>query len=307
MKKDQKIYGALRMTVVTVCLALSTTAHAEKVTEPVPSSAPLAPDLRAAMRSGHMTLDQILRAEDYINTAPGDFTKNGDVPEYDVTVAGLNHFKKLLKDFFNPALTDWDTQLKLPQGCRWIPNPPALSPIILPNASVSAPVHASQWRVISCAGKLDSVNTGGRTKSWTAFMRFYLSVTSASVTEATAIVRANLNRAGYKELHWKGYNGECTDDPQAMCLTFYNLKMHANVFPIISNDIVPPSFISHPEYITKYAPMISPLKDYLHKTGRITTIQLIEVSQTPLDTPATPLRGIDTAIDGIPGNPGAKR
>jgi len=59
--------------------------------------------------------------------------------------------------------------------------------------------------------------------------------------------------------------------------------------------------ISHPENMTKYAPMIDPLKDYLHGNNRLTVIDIKEVSLTPLDVPAIPIRGLDTAISGIPG------
>lgn len=304
---------AIRIGLVTACLIISPVTTAERVTEPVPSSAPMDPDLRAKMRTGNLgsTLQEMVETEKrfmkYAETAPGDFTKNGDIPEYDVTVAGQNHFRNFLEDLFNPTITDWETQVKLPQGCRWIPNPPALYPVIPPNAAVSAPVHISQWRVISCAGKMGGAAGKGRMKSWTAFVRFYNSVTSASVAEATAMVRNNLAKAGYKEPHWRGYTGECDDNHHDMCLIFYNHKKHANVYPTISRDSVPSKWINHPEYITKYAPMFGPLKEYLHKSPQLTSIDIIEFSQTPLDTPAIPIRGLDTAVDGIPGNPGAKR
>lgn len=301
---------AIRIGLATACLIISPVATAERVTEPVPSSAPMDPDLREKMRTGNFgstlqeRVETIKRIEKYMGTVPGDFTKNGDIPEYDVTVAGQNHFRNLLEDLYNPTITDWETQVKLPQGCRWIPNPPALSPVIPPNAEVSAPTHISQWRVISCAGKIKE--TEGRLKTWTAFARFYYSVTSASVAEATAIVRNNLAKAGYKEPHWRGYTGECEDNHNDMCLIFYNLKKHANLYPIITRESFSSKWINHPEYITKYAPMLGPLKEYLHKSPQLTSIGIIEFSLTPLDTPAIPIRGLDTAVDGIPGNPGAK-
>ncbi|MHB0889487.1 hypothetical protein [Acidithiobacillus sp.] len=290
------------LTVSMLCLAVATPSFAEKVTERVPDSPHLREDLRAAARSGTLTIPQGIELNNYIFSSPGDLTKNGDIPEYNVTVAGLNHFYQFSSEFFSLKYTDLEKQLKLPVGCRWIPNPPALSPIIPPHAKVSFPVHISQWRVISCSSKTKGVTKEGvSSKTWTWFIRFYQSATSASVQEARALVTKNLRASGYKEVNYPGYTGACGDNPSDACPIFYNLEKHANVYPIISSDIVPPSLINHPENITKYAPMISPLKDYLHSNNTLTVIDITEVSLTPLDVPAIPIRGLDTAFSGIPG------
>ena len=65
---------------------------------------------------------------------------------------------------------------------------------------------------------------------------------------------------------------------------------------------MPAAYISHPEKLTKYTPMIDNLKNYLQKSGKITVVNIYEISLTPLDAPLKPIRGLDTAVSGIPMN-----
>ncbi|MDD5375824.1 hypothetical protein [Acidithiobacillus sp.] len=301
MTKDRNVIRiGLQISMAVACLTLTTYADAEKVTEPVPDSPHANPALRAKIRSGQIgsTLEEQLKtlreARDYAN-APGDFTKNGDVPEYDVIVAGLNHFKKFITDYTNPSITDWDRDLKLPEGCRWIPNPPALAPVIIRSASVNAPTHTSKWRVISCVAK---VKSNKKMKSVTYFYRLYSSITSGSADEAISLARQNLRKYGYDEVTLPTYPHDQNDRS-----AIFSDKVRAAIAVAgASSETVPATYINHPDKLTKYTSTLHNLKNYLQNNGKITTISIYEVSLTPLDAPLKPIRGLDTAVAGLPKN-----
>ena len=299
MTKDRNVIRiGLQISMAVACLTLTTYADAEKVTEPVPDSPHANPALRAKIRSGQIgsTLEEQLKtlreARDYAN-APGDFTKNGDVPEYDVIVAGLNHFKKFITDYTNPSITDWDRDLKLPEGCRWIPNPPALAPVIIRSASVNAPTHTGKWHVISCVAK---VKSSKKIKSVTYFYRLYASITSGLADEAISLARKNLQKYGYEEITLPSY----PHDQNYRSAIFSDKRRAAIAVAGASAETMPATYINHPEKLTEYTPMLHNLKNYLHNNGKITIISIYEVSLTPLDAPLKPIRGLDTAVSGIP-------
>ena len=301
MIKDRNVIRiGLQISMAVASLTLTTYADAEKVTEQVPDSPHANPALSAKIRSGQIgtTLDEKLEtlreAGDYAN-APGDFTKNGDVPEYDVIVAGLNHFRKFITDYTNPAITDWERDLKLPEGCRWIPNPPALSPIIIRSASVNAPTHTSKWHVISCVAK---VKSSKKIKSVTYFYHLYASITSGLADEALSLARKNLQKYGYDEIKLPSY----PHDQNYRSAIFSNKGRAAIAVAGATAEAMPAAYISHPEKLTKYTPMIDNLKNYLQKSGKITVVNIYEISLTPLDAPLKPIRGLDTAVSGIPMN-----
>ena len=301
MIKDRKVIRiGLQIGMVLASFTFTTYAEAEKVMEPVADSPHANPALRAKTRSGPIgiTLDEKLKtlreAADYAN-APGDFTKNGDVPEHNVAVAGLNHFKKFLTDYTNPSITDWEHDLKLPEGCRWIPNPPALSPVIVRNASVNAPTHTSKWQVISCVAK---VKSNKKIKSVTYFYHLYASITSGLADEAISIARTNLQKHGYEEMKLPSY----PHDPNYKSTLFSNKGGTAIAVVGAASEPMPAAYINHPEKITKYTPIFYHLKNYLHKAGRITIINIYEISVTPLDAPLKPTRRLDTAVSRIPKN-----
>ena len=299
MIKDRNVIRiGLQISMAVASFTLATSADAEKVTEPVPDSPYANPALRAKIRSGQIgtTLDEKLEtlreAGDYAN-APGDFTKNGDVPEYDVIVAGLNHFRKFITDYTNPSITDWERDLKLPEGCRWISNPPALSPIIIRSASVNAPTHTGKWHVISCVAK---VKSSKKIKSVTYFYRLYASITSGLADEAISLARKNLQKYGYEEITLPSY----PHDQNYRSAIFSDKRRAAIAVAGASAETMPATYINHPEKLTEYTPMLHNLKNYLHNNGKITIISIYEVSLTPLDAPLKPIRGLDTAVSGIP-------
>ena len=299
MIKDRNVIRiGLQISMAVASLTLTTSANAEKVTEPVPDSPHANPALRAKIRSGQIgsTLEEKLKtlreARDYAN-APGDFTKNGDVPEYDVIVAGLNHFRKFITDYTNPSITDWDRDLKLPEGCRWIPNPPALAPVIIRSASVNAPTHTGKWHVISCVAK---VKSSKKIKSVTYFYRLYASITSGLADEAISLARKNLQKYGYKEITLPSY----PHDQNYRSAIFSDKRRAAIAVAGASAETMPATYINHPEKLTEYTPMLHNLKNYLHNNRKITIISIYEVSLTPLDAPLKPIRGLDTAVSGIP-------
>jgi hypothetical protein len=301
MIKDRNVIRiGLQISMAVASLTLTTYADAEKVTEPVPDSPHANPALSAKIRSGQIgitleeKLETLREAADYAN-APGDFTRNGDVPEYDVVVAGLNNFRKFFTDYTNPSITDWERDLKLPEGCRWIPNPPALSPIIIRNASVNAPTHTSKWQVISCVAKIKSTK---KIKSVTYFYHLYASITSGLADEAISIARKNIQKYGYEEMKLPSYS----HDQNYRSAIFSNKGSTAIAVAGAAPETMPAAYISHPEKLTKYTPMFHNLNDYLHKYGKITVINIYEVSLTPLDAPLKPIRGLDTAVSGIPKN-----
>ena len=273
MIKDRNVIRiGLQIGMILASFTFTTYTEAEKVTEPVSDSPHANPALRSKIRSGQIgiTLDEKLKtlreAADYAN-APGDFTKNGDVPEYDVVVAGLNHFRKFLTDYTNPSITDWEHDLKLPEGCRWIPNPPALSPVIVRNASVNAPIHTRKWQVISCVAKVKSTK---KIKSVTYFYHLYASITSGLADEAISIARTNLQKHGYEEIKLPSY----PYDPNYKSTLFSNKGRTAIAVVGVAPELVPAAYINHPEKITKYTPMLYHLKNYLHKAGKITIINI---------------------------------
>lgn len=318
MKKPSlNLRHMLLMASVINCLSFAVATKAEKVTEPVPDSAHMANDLREKLRSGNTgntpeeMLGTVKRIAEYMGS-PGDMTKNGDIPEYDIMVAGHKHFEEFLNNLSNPSLVHWDTDLKLPRGCRLLPNPPALAPIIIENAKINGPFKLGSWKIISCANKILPRGVGGNKnavgKSWTIFARFYLSVTSAAPAEVIPYVRRNLGHAGYRDAQlFRDKHNQPTPfcgsgRSNDVCMVFF--KKHANVFVNADYETLPDEYVRHPDRLTTYPPALAFLQEHLRRSPKITAIDIIELSLEPLDYPRQPIRGLDTAVDGIPSNHG---
>lgn len=87
-----------------------------------------------------------------------------------------------------------------------------------------------------------------------------------------------------------------------VCLVFY--KKHANLFVNADYETLPDEYARHPDRLTTYPPALALLQEHFRRSPKITSINIIELSLEPLDYPRQPVRGSDTAVDGILGNHG---
>ncbi len=289
------IKNCTALTAIISCLTVAAPSFAEKVTEPVPNSPHMDLDLVQKVKSGKLTDDITVRRFNNYIQSPGDFTKNKDIPEYDVLVAGQSHFQKIFEDMGNPNITNWDTQLKLPKGCRWIQNPPELAPIIVSKAKVNGPTKTGSWKVISCAmkvsGKDFATGTKQLTKSWTLFYHLYMSFTSAPPAAVLSLVQKNLVHLGYEDVNAsKGISPICGNDPKSICNEFFN--KHTNISLIAGEDNSP----TEAKKLTTYPPALEQLKEYFRHSNKLTFITIHEVSLEPLDAPLKPIGGTDGAF-----------